>query len=107
MISLALERGKILSVTIVEIDCRDDTVVQCSNTSDAFPLTLVNVHHWLQSLPRKLCVALRCRLFQLYLILIHLVIRVAASCVWASSLAPLHAFKVLTVHVTAVAIHLH
>ena len=104
---LALERGKILSVTIVEIDCRDDAVIQCSNTSDAFPLTLVNVHHWLQSLPRELCVALWCGLFQLLLMLIHLVIWIATGCVWASSLTSLYAFKVLTVHVPAVSIHLH
>jgi hypothetical protein len=107
MMPLALERGKILSIAIVEIDCRDDAVVQCGNTSYAFPLALMNVHHWLQSLTRQLCVALRCGLFQLYLILIHLVISVAASCVWASSLTPLHAFKVFPIHVPAVAIHLH
>jgi hypothetical protein len=40
--------------------------------------------------------------------LIHLVIRVAtAGRVWASGLAPLHAFKVLPIHVPTVAIHLH
>ena len=40
--------------------------------------------------------------------LIHLVIRVpTAGCVWASSLSPLHTFKVLPIHVSTVAVHLH
>ena len=55
---LTLERGKILIVALIEIDCRDDAVVQCGNASDALPLALVNVHHRLQRLTRELCIAL-------------------------------------------------
>lgn len=108
LLPLTFERGKILIVALIEIDCRDHTVVQCGNASDAFPLALVSVHHRLQRLTRELCIALGCGLFKLLLMLIHLVIRVATTgCVWASSLAPLHAFKVLPIHIAAVAIHLH
>lgn len=107
LLSLTLLWSKVLYTAVIQIDSRDDAVIQGGNRSYAFPLALMIFYMWLKSLSRKLGIALRCELPELLMLLIHLVVWVATCCIRILVFS-LNALVLLAVvHVATVTIHLH